>query len=127
MSELSVDQHKCPACGHDAPIGGSGNAPRSPGDWPLGDPEVARGYARSEQERQVAALIRRLSPREHQVLRLLVDGHRAAAVGEPCGVTLPTVRDDIQAILAKLEVRSQLEAVAMAFDQLHYGGPEGTS
>jgi len=61
------------------------------------------------------------------VLRLLVDGHRAAAVPEPRGVTLPTVRDDIRAILAKLEVRSQLEAVAMAFDQLHSPGREGTT
>jgi DNA-binding NarL/FixJ family response regulator len=69
--------------------------------------------------------MQQLIPREQEVLSLLVDGHRAAAVAELCGVSLSSVHDRIRAILAKLEVRSQLEAVAMVFGLLHSRGSGG--
>jgi len=131
MSEPSVGEHKCPGCGSDAPAGGSGHAPHCPCGHPPGGPEISRHYAFHEQQRPVAQLMQRLTPGQQEVLRLLVDGHRAAAVAELCGVSLPTVHDHIREILAKLEVRSQLEAVAMVFDQLDTrvpeGAPEGTA
>jgi DNA-binding NarL/FixJ family response regulator len=52
----------------------------------------------------------RLSPRQHQVLRLLADGHRAAAIAERFVVSLSTVRTQIRAILTKPEVSCQLSA-----------------
>jgi DNA-binding CsgD family transcriptional regulator len=125
MSEPSAGEHKCPGCGSDAPAGGSGHAPHCPCGRPSGDSEIARHYAFYEQQRPVAQLMQRLTPGEQKVLGLLVAGHRAAAVAALFGVSLPTVHDHIRAILAKLEVRSQLEAVAMVFDQLDTRGPGG--
>lgn len=58
----------------------------------------------------------RLTPREREVLGLLAAGRRAAAIAEALVVSLPTVRSQIRSILAKLEVRSQLEAVALVWE-----------
>ncbi len=64
--------------------------------------------------RQRANRLNRLTPRERQVLDLLAQGHRAAAIADALVVSLTTVRSQIRSILAKLEVKSQLEAVALA-------------
>lgn len=61
----------------------------------------------------------RLSSREREVLDLLAEGHRAAAIAERFVVSMTTVRTQIRAILAKLEVNSQLEAVALLRQQSH--------
>jgi DNA-binding NarL/FixJ family response regulator len=55
----------------------------------------------------------RLSGREREVLAMLAQGRRAQAVAEHYVVSLATVRTQIRAVLAKLEVSSQLEAVAL--------------
>lgn len=55
-----------------------------------------------------------LSPREQQVLAGLMDGHSAASLAERHFVSMATVRAQIRSVLAKLEVGSQLEAVALA-------------
>lgn len=55
----------------------------------------------------------RLSTREREVLRQLAAGHSAAEVAEEFSVSLTTVRAQIRSILAKLDVRSQLAAVAV--------------
>lgn len=59
------------------------------------------------------ALLRRLSPRELEVLRLLAAGYRASAISEHLVTAMPTVRTQIASVLTKLEVSSQLEAVAL--------------
>lgn len=64
-------------------------------------------------ERALARRLSRLSVRERQVLELLADGMRAAAIAEHFVVAMPTVRTQIRSILTKLEVGSQLEAVAL--------------
>ncbi|MGD9526201.1 MAG: LuxR C-terminal-related transcriptional regulator [Dehalococcoidia bacterium] len=64
-------------------------------------------------ERDLARRLARLTPRERQVLELLAEGMRAAAISEHFVVSMPTVRTQIRSILAKLEVSSQLEAVAL--------------
>jgi DNA-binding NarL/FixJ family response regulator len=64
-------------------------------------------------ERDLARRLSRLSVREHEVLELLADGLRAAAIAEHFVVSMTTIRTQIRSILAKLEVRSQLEAVAL--------------
>lgn len=55
-----------------------------------------------------------LTVREREVLLALVDGHDAVTIAADLALSVWTVRDHIKAILAKLHVRSQLEAVARA-------------
>lgn len=65
------------------------------------------------QERELSRRLSRLSHREREVLELLAAGMRAASIAEHFTVSMPTVRTQIRSILAKLEVGSQLEAVAL--------------
>ncbi len=65
------------------------------------------------QERELSRRLARLSPREREVLELLTDGMRAAAIADHFVVSMPTVRTQIRSILTKLQVGSQLEAVAL--------------
>lgn len=60
------------------------------------------------------SLFAALSPREQQVLAGLMDGHSAASLAERHYVSMATVRAQIRSVLNKLEVGSQLEAVALA-------------
>jgi two-component system, NarL family, response regulator LiaR len=60
------------------------------------------------------ALARQLSPRELQVLRLLVQGASSAELARRLYLSKNTVRTHIQNICAKLRVHSRLEAVAFA-------------
>ncbi|GEL19909.1 response regulator transcription factor [Pseudonocardia asaccharolytica] len=60
-----------------------------------------------------AALLARLTARERLVLQRLAEGRRAAEIAEESVVSVTTVRSQIRAILAKLEVSSQLGAVAL--------------
>ena len=66
-----------------------------------------------EQERELSRRLARLSHREREVLELLAAGMRAAAIAEHFVVSMPTVRTQIRSLLTKLEVSSQLEAVAL--------------
>lgn len=65
-------------------------------------------------ERESFASFDLLSHREGEILRYLMAGRSATAIAEQDFVSLATVRAQIRAILAKLGVSSQLEAVAMA-------------
>lgn len=55
-----------------------------------------------------------LSARERDVLRLIVEGKQAAAIAKESYVSVATVRTQIRSILLKLDVTSQVAAVAMA-------------
>jgi two-component system nitrate/nitrite response regulator NarL len=55
-----------------------------------------------------------LTPREREVLAALIDGKSAEQIASDDHVSLTTVRTHIRSVLAKLEVRSQLAAVALA-------------
>lgn len=55
-----------------------------------------------------------LTPREQEVLARLCQGHSATQIAEESYVALSTVRSQIRAVLMKLGVGSQLEAVAVA-------------
>ncbi|QUQ71198.1 LuxR family transcriptional regulator [Kutzneria sp. CA-103260] len=65
-------------------------------------------------DRDRTRLLDRLTAREREVLDRLAAGQRAAKVAEEFVVSVATVRSQIRSILAKLEVGSQLEAVALA-------------
>lgn len=76
-------------------------------DW------LERHFQYQAQERELARRLARLSHRERDVLELLASGMRAAAIAEHFVVSMPTVRSQIRSLLAKLDVGSQLEAVAL--------------
>ena len=62
---------------------------------------------------ELTAKLDRLTPREREVLAHLAAGRRAQAVADAFVVSLATVRTQIRSIFTKLEVTSQIEAVAM--------------
>jgi DNA-binding NarL/FixJ family response regulator len=74
---------------------------------------LARHQSQLVRERAVNQRLGRLSNRERQVLELLAEGLRASAIAEKFVVSMTTVRTQIRSILTKLEVTSQLEAVAL--------------
>jgi PAS domain S-box-containing protein len=55
-----------------------------------------------------------LSPREKEVLNLLVQGQAAQEIAQTLSISYATVRNHLQKILHKLGVHSQREAVALA-------------
>ena len=68
---------------------------------------------RDAERREIAEKLDRLTRREREVLAELASGHRAQAVADHYVVSLATVRTQIRSVLSKLEVGSQLEAVAL--------------
>ncbi|WP_269462805.1 MULTISPECIES: response regulator transcription factor [Pseudonocardia] len=76
--------------------------------------ELVRGYLDWEQhQRAVRSKLVTLTRREREVLDLLASGMRAQAIAEHFVVSLPTVRTQVRAVLSKLDVGAQLEAVAL--------------
>ena len=69
-------------------------------------------HRRAEDRRK--APFEALSSRERDVLRQIVEGKQAAAIAKASYVSLATVRTQIRSILMKLEVTSQVAAVALA-------------
>ena len=69
--------------------------------------------AQDAERRDIAEKLGRLTQREREVLAELAQGNRAQAVAEQYVVSLATVRTQIRSVLSKLEVGSQLEAVAL--------------
>ncbi len=55
-----------------------------------------------------------LTDREREVLRLLAAGASTKAIAKQLFISSSTVRNHITKILAKLDVRSRLEAVTLA-------------
>ena len=76
------------------------------------------------QQRHLSWRFDQLSGREREVLTLLVGGHRAGEIAEHFTVSLSTVRTEIGAILDKLDVKTQLEAVALASQHPYLGSSE---
>lgn len=75
---------------------------------------IALGNRRQAELRVTRGRLARLSVQEAVVLRHLMAGYGAAEIAETRSVSEATVRTQIKLILAKLEVRSQLAAVARA-------------
>jgi DNA-binding NarL/FixJ family response regulator len=69
-------------------------------------------HRRAEERRK--APFETLSSRERDVLRQIVEGRQAAEIAKASYVSLATVRTQIRSILLKLEVTSQVAAVALA-------------
>jgi DNA-binding NarL/FixJ family response regulator len=71
---------------------------------------------RREQARVIDRRLARLTDRERAVLNCLAQGRRAQSIADEFNVSLATVRTQIRAVLGKLEVGSQLEAVSLVND-----------
>ncbi len=85
---------------------------------PVMPEELRRELVEAHEQRvaegaELAARFARLTPREREVLAQLAAGRRAQAVADAFVVSLATVRTQIRSIFAKLEVTSQIEAVAL--------------
>jgi DNA-binding NarL/FixJ family response regulator len=77
--------------------------------------ELVRELARwRAADRDRLAPFERLTSREAEVLARIMDGQAAERIAAEAGVSLATVRSQIRAVLAKLDVNSQLSAVALA-------------
>jgi DNA-binding NarL/FixJ family response regulator len=63
-------------------------------------------------EQHAVALVERLTPRERSVAALLNEGLGVSEIAELTGVSPLTVRTQVKTVLRKLEVTSQLAAVA---------------
>jgi two-component system, NarL family, response regulator DevR len=70
--------------------------------------------ARRRMDRERQEILDSLTPREIEVLKLLAAGADAATIASRLHVSPLTVRTHIRALLAKLNVHSQLQAVAKA-------------
>lgn len=70
--------------------------------------------ARSSEEEAAALLADQLTPREREVLGLLVEGASGPAIARRLGISPNTVRTHVQSILTKLQARSRLEAASFA-------------
>jgi DNA-binding NarL/FixJ family response regulator len=85
----------------------AGGAPMSP--------EVARRVLRLFREfRPPVQATYRLTPQEHELLKLLVDGHHKKTAAAELGISVNTVSFHLKHIYEKLQVHSKTEAVAKA-------------
>ena len=55
-----------------------------------------------------------LTPRQHEILRLLTEGRSNEDIARVLGLSRTTVRNHTSGLYARLGVRSRLEAVAVA-------------
>jgi len=69
---------------------------------------------RSQVENDAALLADQLTPRELEVIGLLVQGADGRTIAAKLHISRNTVRTHVQSILTKLQVHSRLEAVAFA-------------
>jgi PAS domain S-box-containing protein len=70
--------------------------------------------SRREQEHEAREAIARLTPREKEVLNALADGLDGKEIAERLHISLPTERNHMASILAKLGVHSRLQALVFA-------------
>jgi DNA-binding NarL/FixJ family response regulator len=76
------------------------------------DDVVRAWHDTSQERRKVTRRIETLSPREMEILVELHDGDSVKVIAARAGVSEGTVRTQVKSVLHKLEVTSQLQAVA---------------
>jgi two-component system, NarL family, nitrate/nitrite response regulator NarL len=75
---------------------------------------LAQATRRPGSDDSVWLLISQLTPREREVLGLLVEGADGRTIAARLGISRNTVRTHVQSILTKLQVHSRLEAATLA-------------
>ena len=99
----------------DTPVARFVNAIRSAMDGHLVLPQrLSPVRRRTGTEREVALMASQLTPREREVLTLLVQGADGRKAASTLGISLNTIRTHVQSILTKLQVHSRLEAATFA-------------
>jgi NarL family two-component system response regulator LiaR len=83
--------------------------------------EVLAGLLSRQRKRQAddaerARLAQSLTPREHEILRLVARGLDNQSIADETHISVTTVRGHVQRLLEKLDSHSKLEAVARAAD-----------
>ena len=64
---------------------------------------------------QAEVALRRLTPRETEILRALAEGDTTGQIATALGISAMTVQSHVKSILAKLGVHSKIEAVTLAW------------
>jgi DNA-binding NarL/FixJ family response regulator len=86
---------------------------------PRGRRELIEGWRRlSAQRRDLTVRLQTLTEREDEILRQLHRGQAVRSIADQSEVTEATVRSQVKAILRKLDVNSQMAAVAAYEDVL---------
>jgi two-component system, NarL family, nitrate/nitrite response regulator NarL len=99
----------------DTPVAQFVNAVRSAMDGHLVLPHrLSPNRGSTQQQEEVALLASQLTPREREVLALLVRGANGRLAADQLGISSNTVRTHVQSILTKLQVHSRLEAATFA-------------
>jgi DNA-binding NarL/FixJ family response regulator len=75
---------------------------------------LTRERRSARQHARQAELLDRLTPREQEILALMIQGADNRTIAERLGIGYATVRTHVRSILDKLAAHSQLEAVAKA-------------
>jgi DNA-binding CsgD family transcriptional regulator len=76
---------------------------------------AASGTAHSKPAPDPILSVNPLTPREREIVLLLSNGYAALNIAAKLNLSHATVRNHIQNVLRKLEVHSQVEAIAVAF------------
>ena len=80
--------------------------------------EIARRFHAFQSAEQIQSNafshLEKLTPREMEVLTLLIQGYRTREIAQSLSISPNTVRNHIQHLLQKLQVHTRLEAVAYA-------------
>jgi DNA-binding NarL/FixJ family response regulator len=77
-----------------------------------------------ERREVVGQRMQSLTPREHEVLTMLYAGDPVARIAQLLEISPSTVRSQVKAVLRKLQVNTQLGAVAALDDLIELGVPE---
>ncbi|SFC27601.1 DNA-binding response regulator, NarL/FixJ family, contains REC and HTH domains [Nocardioides terrae] len=80
-----------------------------------------------ERREVVGQRVQSLTPREHEVLTMLYAGDPVARIAELLEISPATVRSQVKAVLRKLQVNSQLGAVAALDDLMEMQELEGVA
>ena len=91
-----------------SPAAGATGSERAPGGTGGGEPTSPSGTTPQPPGAS------RLTPREREVLALMITGARTREIAARLAVTSPTVRNHVQRILRKLGVHSRRDAVTIA-------------
>ena len=75
---------------------------------------LTRERQSARQQARYADLLGRLTPREQEILALMIQGADNRTVAEQLSISYATVRTHVRSILAKLGAQTRLEAVAKA-------------
>ena len=94
--------------------GAVGRLPQRPASGALLSLSVQAAHRPVRRSMRYPALDHLLTPREREVLALLVHGEGTTSMARSMGVQLSTIRTYIDSVLIKLGVHSRLEAVAYA-------------